>query len=433
MKIIHLIPGTGNFYCGNCLRDHALAGALRRRGHDVVLVPLYLPVVFDHPPDEHDRVPLAPMFFGGINVYLQQNFGLFRYTPRWIDRLFNAPALLRLAARQAHMTQASDLGEMTISMLRGEEGRQAKELEKLIDWLAAEKPDVISISNLLLMGLGHRLRQALAAPVVVSMQGEDTFLDSLDDFSSAQCWDILAARCADADAFLACSKYFGDLMSRRLSLPADKVHVVYNGLDQRQFQPPPSPPTGQTIGYLARMHPNKGLEGLVDAFILLKQGGRIPAATLQVAGSMTPEDEPFVEHQRERLRRNGCEADVEFLPNLSTARKVSFLQGLRLLSVPAMYGEAFGLYLIEAMACGVPVVQPRHAAFPELVEASGAGLLCEPDDPGALAAAWEELLLDPERAAELGRAGLEAVSREFSVETMADRVMAVFEEACARR
>ena len=117
MRIILLTPGTGSFYCGTCMRDNALALALRSQGHDALMVPLYLPPTLD----EASSAENAPLFYGGINVYLQQKAGLFRKTPRWVDRLFDAPALLQGAARRAGMTQAHELGDLTLSMLRGED------------------------------------------------------------------------------------------------------------------------------------------------------------------------------------------------------------------------------------------------------------------------------------------------------------------------
>ena len=97
MRILQLTPGTGSFYCGQCLRDNALALALRARGHEVHMIPLYLPLLTD----ERSALDDTPIFFGGINVYLEQKFALFRNTPAWIDRLFNAPGLLQIG--RAHV------------------------------------------------------------------------------------------------------------------------------------------------------------------------------------------------------------------------------------------------------------------------------------------------------------------------------------------
>ena len=91
--------------------------------------------------------------------------------------------------------------------------------------------------------------------------------------------------------------------------------------------------------------------------------------------------------------------------------KIAFLQSLDLMSVPTVYHESKGNPVLEALANGVPVVLPRHGTFPEMIETTGAGLLCEPLDPAALADALAELILDPSRAADHGRRGHEAIRR----------------------
>ena len=131
MRLIQLTPGTGNFYCGSCLHDNALVRALRARGHDDLMVPLYLPFVVEDPA----LATQTPIFLGGLSVYLAQKFPGLRRVPAWLNRLFSSPALLRQLARLAGMTSARDLGESTLSMLRGEHGRQAGELDRLVEWL----------------------------------------------------------------------------------------------------------------------------------------------------------------------------------------------------------------------------------------------------------------------------------------------------------
>jgi len=186
MRLIMLTPGAGeNFYCENCLRDHALIRRLRRDGHDILMVPMYLP-----PIPEFDVETDQPVFFGGINVYLQQKCRLFRHTPRWLDRMLDSPRVLKLAQSMAGMTRAKDLGETTVSMLRGEEGKQTKELDRLVAFLAEqEKPDVVCLSNIMLGGLTPRIREALGVPVVTTAQDEDAFLDSLPEPYRSEAWE----------------------------------------------------------------------------------------------------------------------------------------------------------------------------------------------------------------------------------------------------
>lgn len=423
MRIIQITPGTGSFYCGTCLRDNALVAELRRQGHDALMMPLYLPLVVDETPTAGD----TPLFYGGVNVYLQQKSALFRQTPRWLDRLLDAPRILRLAASRAGSTEARELGDLTVSTLRGEEGRQLKELDRLADWLAGERPDVLCLSNALLIGLARRIKQRTGAAVACTLQGEDAFLDSLPEGDRRAAWEAFSERAADVDAFIAVSHYYAEVMRRRAGLPAARVHVVHNGILLDGYAPAPAPPDPPAVGYLARLCPAKGLATLVEAYIILRKNNRVPNLQLRVAGSMTAADRPFVERLRGRLADAGLTSDVRFLPNLDRAEKIAFLQGLSVFSVPATYGESFGLYVIEALAAGVPVVQPRHAAFPELIQATGGGLLCEPDDPASLAAAIEGLIRDPDEARLLGARGRDAVLDRFSVARMAEGVTRVFE------
>ena len=328
------------------------------------------------------------------------------------------------------MTSARDLGDLTLSMLQGEEGRQAKELEKVIAWLslAENRPDVVSLSNVLLIGLARRIRQALGVPVVCTLQGEDSFVDALPE--PDRCWQALRERAADVSLFIAVSRYYGEVMLRRMGLAPERVAVVYNGINLDGYAPADSgTPTPPVIGYLARMHPCKGLDVLVEAFIQLNARGRIPGVRLRIAGGQTAEDGRFVSRLQEQLRAAGCAECVEFLPNLDRAAKQAFLRSLSVLSVPAIYGESFGLYLIEALASGVPVVQPAHSAFPELIEATGGGMLCKPGDPQALARALEEALHEPARLAEMGRCGMQQVREKFTSEIMARDFAAVCERA----
>ncbi len=414
-------------YCGGCFRDNALVAALRRQGHQTLMVPLYLPLTLDEP----DQSAGTPTFFGGISVYLEQHSAFFRHAPRWLHRLLSSPALLKWASGRAAKTRAADVGDLTLSMIRGEEGHQARELDELLAWLATQpRPDLVCLSNALLIGLARKLKSGLGVPVVCLLSGEDTFLDALPAALRDTTWRTLAERCREVDLFIAPSRYFADLMSRRLSLRPDQICVVPNGINLDGYSPPQDArakaDTPPVLGYFARMCPEKGLDTLIDAYLLLKQRDTSRNLRLHVGGGCGPGDEAFVAEQRRKLTDAGVLADVQFSPNVDHAAKLAFYEGLTLFSAPALYGEAFGLYLIEALAAGVPLVQPRHAAFPEIIETTRGGILCEPGDPNALADAIESLLRDPRRARELGAAGRDAVHRDFTIERMAANYLNAF-------
>ena len=425
MNIVQITPGAGGMYCGGCFRDNALVAALRKQGHETLMVPLYLPLTLD----EADQSAGTPTFFGGINVYLEQKSAIFRKAPKWLHSLLASPALLKWASKYSARTRAADVGDLMLSMLRGEEGNQARELSDLIAWLKTQpKPDVICLSNALLVGMARKLKAELNCAVTCLLGGEDAFLDGLPPSVRETAWKTLSDRCRDVDLFLPPTRYFGDLMSRRLALRTNQVRVVPNGINLAGYQPaePQSPPV---LGYFARMCREKGLDTLVDAYLLLKKRDAGKNLRLHVGGGCGPTDEPFVEAQRRKLREAGAMDDAQFFPNVDHAGKIAFLRNLTVFSTPALYGEAFGLYVIEALAAGVPIVQPRHAAFPELLEATGGGVLCEPGDPKSLADGIESLLRDPKRARDLGARGRDVVAREFSIETVATKTLSAFEQA----
>jgi glycosyltransferase involved in cell wall biosynthesis len=424
MKIIQITPGAGGDYrCDNCLRDNALVLELRRRGHDTLMVPLYLPLV-------HEGVdPSAgtPVFFGGINVYLQQKWRLFRRTPRWIDRVLDAPALLRMAARRAAMTKARDLGEPTISMLRGEEGLQAKELQRLIAWLAAEgRPDVFCLSNALLVGLVRRIKADLGSKVVCFLQDEDAFLDALPEPYRTEGWRTLRERAAEVDAFVAVSDYYAGVMRDRLGLAADRVHTVPIGIDLAGYEPSPPPPQPPVIGFMGQLCESRGLDTLIEAFLALRAGGHVPGLRLKVAGGLGPEDPPFVEAMRRRLAAAGAVDDAEIGPALDRAARQAFLRTVSVVTVPARQAEAFGIFAVEAMAAGVPVVLSNIGAYQELVDETGGGDLVEPGNVPALANALQELLTRPDKALAMGDRGRRGAFEKFGVTLMAERLVDVF-------
>ena len=424
MRIIQLTPGTGYFHCGSCLRDNTLVNALRRLGHDAMMLPMYLP----HVVDEEEAADGMPIFFGGISLYLQQKSGLFRLLPDWADRALSTPGLLKRAAARSGMTSAKDLGELTISMLHGEDGHQHKQLAALIDWLKQQQPiDVVCLSNLLLAALAKPIKRELNVPVACTLQGEDSYLDGLSEPYRSEAWDLVGRALRHADTLIAVSHYYANVLQKRIAF-SQPIHVVHNGIQTDRYPPAPAEPNPPAIGYLARMCEAKGLGTLLEAFILLKQRNTIPNLQLRIAGSMTAPDQSYVQSLRRRLAEAGYEADAIFQPNLDHAQKIAHLQSLSVFSVPATYGESFGLYVLEALACGVPVIQPRHAAFVELLEALGGGVLCDPNNPAALADGLQQLLIDPELASRLALQGRKMVMERFTADRMANDVARLLQQ-----
>lgn len=421
MNIVQITPGAGGMYCGNCFRDNALVAQLRRMGHHALMVPMYLPLTLD----EADQSEGTPLFFSVLNVYLAQKFNCFKIAPNWLRRMFTTGWLLNRLGNFAGKTRGADVGDLMLSMMRGESGHQARELEQLIAWLREhEQPDVICLSNALIAGLAKRLRAELGVPVVCLLEGEDAFLDSLPSPQREQTWAELRERVTDIDLFIAPTRYYADTMAQRAGIPAAKLEHINNGINLDGFEPSSLPDDPPVLGYFARMCPEKGLDSLIDAFVRLKQTGPVPALKLAVGGGCQPGDRAYVEKQKGRLRDAGLLGEATFLPNLDRDAKLAFYRGLTVLSVPALYGESFGLYVVEAMASGVPVVAPDDASFPELIEQNQAGKLCAKGDPQALADAIGQLLLDREHLAKCAAAGRQAAVQTFNIERMAGAFVA---------
>ena len=427
MKILLLTPGTGNFHCGSCLHDEALVRGLRQLGHDATINALYLPLVLD----DAEGIDGDAVSMGGIGMYLHVKSALFRAMPNallsWLDR----PGLLRKAASRADMTSPLELGKMTEQMLLGQHGKTRLEINRLIQHLKQEAPpDVVLLNNALLLGLAQPIVEALGCSVACTLQGEDTFIDSLPEPWRSKAWQLLTEKAKTAGLFMPVSRYHADLMADRIRLPFEKMRVVYNGIETEHYAPPNAPPNPPVIGYFARLCEDKGLGTLIDAVLLLHERGQLGDARLHLAGAATPNDMLYVDAQHQRLASAGLTGRVLIETNVSLQDKTHLLRGMSVLSVPAGYGESFGLYVLEANACGVPVVEPDHAGLAEAVALTGGGLLCEPDNPVSLADKLAELLTDPARRQALGLAGRAAVLERFTAAHMAQNVATALETVC---
>jgi glycosyltransferase involved in cell wall biosynthesis len=423
MKILYLTGGAGQMYCGSCLRDNALATELLARGHDVTLLPVYTPTLTDEPNVSYDKV-----FFGGVSVYLEQYLPIFRKSPKWLDGIWDSKPMLNFASRRSISTSPKMLGEMTVSILKGEGGFQQKEISKMLDWLNVEgKPDLISLPYTLLLGLAGPLQDALDRPLVCTLQGEDLFLDGLEEPYRSESKQLISERFKYIDAFIAVSQYYAEFMPGYLGVPAEKIRVVplginlegYNKKEQGRSQP-------FTIGFFARVAPEKGLHVLAEAYRHLRKTGRLENACLRAAGYLAPEHRSYLSEIQEAMNQAGLGNEFKYEGVVDRQQKIAFLQSLDVLSVPATYNEPKGIFLLEAMACGVPVVQPRRGGFTEVVERTGGGLLVEPDNVDALAEGILKLATDTELSANLGQSGFQKVREYYSVARMADSALEAY-------
>jgi glycosyltransferase involved in cell wall biosynthesis len=424
MRIAYITAGAAGMYCGSCMHDNTLVAALLAQGHEALLVPTYTPITTDEPDVSQKRV-----FFGGINVYLQQKLSLFRHTPWLFDRLLDAPRLLRWVSRFAVKTKAEELGDLTISMLQGEHGHQKKEVAKLVGWLAGEiKPEIICLTNALISGMVHEIKRQLGVPVLCTLQGDDIFLEALPQQFRATAISSIRDHCREIDGFIATSAYYAEFMTGYFGIARERFHVVYPGLNLSGHGGPPpqreKPP--YVIGYFARICPEKGLHHLVEAFRILRKTPGIPPCRLHVSGWLGGNHHDYFDDLRSRLHSAGLGDDFSHLESPDHASKVRFLQGLDILSVPTVYREPKGLYVLEALANGVPVVQPRHGSFPELIEMTGGGHLVNSDDPQDLARGMRHLLDNHAVREELGRKGKAAVHSRFRADIMAKETVEVF-------
>jgi len=428
MKILSITAGAAGMYCGSCARDNALAAELIRRGHDVTLVPVYTPTRTDEPNMSRERV-----LFGGISVYLQQYVPLFRKTPRFLDRIWDSPRVIDALAGRTVSNDPRLLGDLTISMLRGTDGVLRKEFDKLLDWLRNEPlPDIINLPNSLLIALAAPLREALKRPVCCTLQGEELFINGLISPYREQALDGIRRQIPEVDRFIAVSDYCAKFMSGFLNIPNERISVVPLGINMTGYERSVSRQPGPfRIGYFARIAPEKGLHLLSDAYIRFRQMTGDADVRLEAAGYTAPDHRKYLDEVRRKLEKAGLADEFVYRGVLDRDGKIAFLQSLDLLSVPATYDEPKGMFLIEAMANGVPVVQPRRGAFIEIVENTGGGLLIEPDDPASLARGFHTLWSDRRSATALGGRAYHGVRAHYTVAQSAERLTAVYQNVAA--
>jgi glycosyltransferase involved in cell wall biosynthesis len=430
MRILQITAGAAGMYCGSCLRDNALAAELMRMGHDVLLMPLYTPTLTDE-----TNVSSGRVFFGGVSVYLEQNLVLFRWLPRFIDRLWDSRWALKAATKRSIATSPKLLGEMTVSMLRGENGRQRKEVSKLVDWLRTQpRPDVAVLPNSMLIGLAKPLKDALKVPICCTLQGEDLFLNGLAEPYRSESLSLIREHVRYVDLFLPTSEYYAGFMAGYLSIPRDGSEVVPLGINLDGYERVERPAARPfTVGYFARIAPEKGLDVLADAYAEVRS--RMPGleCRLEAAGWMGTEHRPYLTGIKAKLAERGLAHEFRYHGVVDRAGKIAFLQSLDVLSVPGPYADPKGIYALEAMACGVPFVQPDHGAFTELAQRTGAGLLVRPGDVQSLAGGLARMAADPTLRSELSANAYHGVRQFHTVRHMAEAAVEAYARAASTR
>jgi glycosyltransferase involved in cell wall biosynthesis len=415
MRIAIVTAGGAGMFCGSCMHDNSWARGLLERGLDVTLIPTYTPIRVDGA-----DVSVTRVFLGGLNVYLNARFPFWRVVPKFIRNWFDNPAVIGWATRGAVSNDARELGELTLSMLSGSAGPQREAGAELARYIGQElQPDVVIFSNALLAGVVPQLREEYRGLLLCTLQGDDVFLDGLPEEYRGRVTARISELASGFDGFLTHTHFYRDYMAAYLGLPRERFHKLPLGIDLTGHSPTRAAVAARpfTVGYFARIAPEKGLQHLVAAFPLLKE--LIPEARLRIGGYLPPQHSDFLSAQLKQL--DAFAGDVEYIGSpASLPEKVRFYHSIDLLSVPTEFLEPKGLYVLEAWANGLPVVQPAHGAFPELLDFSGAGRLVPPRNPPALAAALAELA-DHELRAELGRRGRQAVEDEHAQPVAAEK------------
>lgn len=426
MKILSLTAGAAKMYCGSCLRDNALAAELIRLGHDVTLLPFYTPTLTD----EENVSRQEQIFFGGISVYLEQHMPWYR-SGRLFDRFLDSPRVIKAFTSGSIAVDPKQLGAMTVSTLKGELGHQHKEIDKLIEFVTSEPaPDVVNIPYALLINLAAPLKRALNRPIVITLQGEDLFLEGLPEPYKAEALELVRSQIGNVDMFIAVSDYYGRFMTEYLGIPEAKMRVAPLGVNTADLNMTIQQRRAPfTVGYFARIAPEKGLHNLADAYRILRTDNRLPPSRLLAAGYLPPEHKGYLEQIANGLNAAGLGGEFVYRGAVDRATKIQFFHEIDVLSVPSPYHEPKGLYLLEALACGVPAVQPNHGAFPEIINRTGGGLLAKTESGPDVADAIYKLYKDPSRAEALGRNGADGVRRHYTLKHMAQGVLNAYRDA----
>jgi glycosyltransferase involved in cell wall biosynthesis len=428
MKIVYLITGSGgSFYCGNCYRDMLYVKSIRKvAGIQVSAIPLYLP-----PDNTEFGTDLDKnVFFGAISLYLREKVPFLRKMPAFLDKIFDATPMLKIAAKQAGTTRTEGLESLTLNMIKGDNSVRDNEVDRLVAYLIKDsKPDAIHLSNALIIGLASQLKKRLKIKIICSLQNEDDWIEEMVEPYRSKAWKMIGEESKNVDAFVSPSQYYKDFFISKTGVTGNNIHIVPSGIepyieiaDSRKSHPP-------ALGYYCRVNYQNGFDKLVDAFIKIKTLNKIPGLTLHVCGGFTSDDKPFIKEQLKKIRDSGNKEFVRVYHDFQGNSKQEFFSNIDIMSVPVHKYDAYGLYVLEANAAGVPVVQPGTGSFPEILEKTGGGVIYMPDSVEKLSEALIDLFENETLRKELGKNGRINVMEKLTLEKMSVGLSKVYQNS----
>lgn len=393
-------------------------------GIDAKAIPLYLP------PDSTTMRESGfdnNVFFGAISMFLREKVGFLRNIPAIFDKLLDARMFLKLAAKQAGTTSSEGYEELTISMIEGDNAFRKSEVDRLVRYLTRDgKPDIIHLSNALILGIARQLKKRMDVKIVCSLLNEDDWIDDMAEPFRSRAWEMIAREAGFVDSFITPSKYYRDFFLKKTGINGKNVSIIPLGFDPENDPVPVVRKSTSAIGYFSRVNQHNGFDKIVDAFLLLKKKDSIPGLTLNICGGYTGIDKPFLSAQIKKIREAGMAKSVHIYPEFQGEGKMKFFSNVDVIAVPVRKYDGYGLYLLEANAYGIPVVQPGTGAFPELIEKSGGGIIYLPDTVEELATSLYNLLSDNEQLSRLRTDGISNVRREFSLARMSEGLAEVY-------
>lgn len=425
MRISYITAGAADMICGSCLRDNTLARKLQEHQCDVTLVPVYTPITV-----EEDDLSTNKILLGGISVYLEQRSILFRKIPSFLTQWLDKPGVVKFFTnRKSIQVEAEHLGNLTLSMLKCENGNQSRSFERAFKWIKDEAiPEIIDFSNLLIASLAPTIKRDLKIPIVVTLQGDDLFINELKDNHKKLVIKELKRIAQSIDGFITFSDFYAQKMSNLLDIPIEKFHIVSLGINTEPFSNICRQGSeNRTFGYFGRIAPEKGFHNAVDAFIKINKN-REPKIKMLSGGWLGESDRSYFEEQTKKIDQANLSEYFNYSEAPTLEEKKDFFSKIDVFTMPTDQEEPKGIPVLEALASGLPVVQPDKGVFSAMINTTKGGVLYDDRDPLALSKELLKLIDNRGKAEALGQTGRDNVKIHFSDDKMAVDTKSVYEK-----